>query len=106
SSPFHVPPTTQTFTLSLPELFRSAFLGLQPRPAALAGHPRARGDRDDVQLRLVEADAAIRSLRPPGFLLVEHRPCRDQRSRRGRDRKSTRLKSSHVKISYAVFCLK
>src|SRR5215475_14622062 len=28
------------------------------------------------------------------------------RVRRGRDRKSTRLNSSHVKISYAVFCLK
>src|SRR5690625_6094652 len=27
-------------------------------------------------------------------------------SRRGRDRKSTRLNSSHVAISYAVFCLK
>src|SRR5690606_41317557 len=25
---------------------------------------------------------------------------------RGKDRKSTRLNSSHVKISYAVFCLK
>src|SRR5579872_7584061 len=29
------------------------------------------------------------------------RPCP-----RGRDRKSTRLNSSHVRISYAVFCLK
>src|SRR5690606_41778118 len=28
------------------------------------------------------------------------------RQRVGRDRKSTRLNSSHVKISYAVFCLK
>src|SRR5690625_5661054 len=28
------------------------------------------------------------------------------RSRLGRDRKSTRLNSSHVAISYAVFCLK
>src|SRR5207302_8537807 len=28
------------------------------------------------------------------------------RSKRGEDRKSTRLNSSHVKISYAVFCLK
>src|SRR5690349_25163680 len=27
-------------------------------------------------------------------------------SARGRDRKSTRLNSSHVEISYAVFCLK
>src|SRR5438874_11158672 len=26
--------------------------------------------------------------------------------RRGRDRKSTRLNSSHLEISYAVFCLK
>src|SRR5690606_41737141 len=29
-----------------------------------------------------------------------------RRRRRRRDRKSTRLNSSHVKISYAVFCLK
>src|SRR2546421_5259671 len=28
------------------------------------------------------------------------------RGRRGRDRKSTRLNSSHDQISYAVFCLK
>src|SRR5207249_7106349 len=35
--------------------------------------------------------------------------CRSQRLRtlgRHRDRKSTRLNSSHVSISYAVFCLK
>src|SRR5690606_41416678 len=31
---------------------------------------------------------------------------RPQTYRTGRDRKSTRLNSSHVKISYAVFCLK
>src|SRR5690606_41853060 len=31
---------------------------------------------------------------------------RGQSGRGGRDRKSTRLNSSHVKISYAVFCLK
>src|SRR5690606_41929536 len=29
-----------------------------------------------------------------------------QENNRGEDRKSTRLNSSHVKISYAVFCLK
>src|SRR5271157_6312924 len=33
------------------------------------------------------------------------RPCPLPRSRR-KDRKSTRLNSSHVRISYAVFCLK
>src|SRR5438874_10231247 len=30
----------------------------------------------------------------------------DRRPARGPDRKSTRLNSSHVEISYAVFCLK
>src|SRR5437870_13258612 len=33
-------------------------------------------------------------------------PSTSSRGPRGRDRKSTRLNSSHVAISYAVFCLK
>src|SRR5690606_41612278 len=40
---------------------------------------------------------------------VAHRSCRAVRGRReagGGDRKSTRLNSSHVKISHAVFCSK
>src|SRR5690606_9797797 len=39
---------------------------------------------------------------------TRRRSCRLQCARRhvARDRKSTRLNSSHVKISYAVFCLK
>src|SRR5690349_24203517 len=37
----------------------------------------------------------------------EHRPLRaGDRYHHRRDRKSTRLNSSHVEISYAVFCLK
>src|SRR3712207_8060162 len=36
----------------------------------------------------------LRALEPPGH------------ARSGRDRKSTRLNSSHANISYAVFCLK
>src|SRR3712207_7885159 len=45
-------------------------------------------------------------------LLVQHRPghpqAHDRLARRDqvRDRKSTRLNSSHANISYAVFCLK
>src|SRR5215813_15157463 len=34
------------------------------------------------------------------------RPCRAGRARCPRDRKSTRLNSSHVRTSYAAFCLK
>src|SRR6266571_5018774 len=34
------------------------------------------------------------------------RPCSPTRHESGRDRKSTRLNSSHMSISYADFCLK
>src|SRR5690606_41913806 len=50
---------------------------------------------------------------PPQRKALTHRADRDAPAPRGprgvrtsRDRKSTRLNSSHVKISYAVFCLK
>src|SRR5204863_6967489 len=36
----------------------------------------------------------------------EHGAARRRRAAPARDRKSTRLNSSHVEISYAVFCLK
>src|SRR5690625_7088858 len=41
---------------------------------------------------------------PPGVADPRRRPWLDDAD--GRDRKSTRLNSSHVAISYAVFCLK
>src|SRR5437870_6462629 len=50
---------------------------------------------------------------PPGRRFLECAPAaghvlaaRPHARRRARDRKSTRLNSSHVAISYAVFCLK
>src|SRR5690349_22089796 len=62
---------------------------------------RERGvDRDGRGSRAVQAsDGADR----PGLSAIGPRSL----GRRGpRDRKSTRLNSSHVEISYAVFCLK
>src|SRR5436309_7438151 len=50
---------------------------------------------------LAAAAQAVRGEKPP---FVVRLPGSD--ARRWRDRKSTRLNSSHVKISYAVFCLK
>src|SRR5437868_8841251 len=53
--------------------------------------------------------ALSRAQRRSELLLRRHALLRDRRakSRRSRrDRKSTRLNSSHVSISYAVFCLK
>src|SRR5690606_41802782 len=51
------------------------------------------GDRDD---------AGAERQRPRS----KYGPRRLHRVQRSQDRKSTRLNSSHVKISYAVFCLK
>src|SRR5690606_41119258 len=57
------------------------------------------GDRpDDDELAVVEHRTGV--LRDPQRLAVH-----DQAALDGGDRKSTRLHSSHVKISYAVFCL-
>src|SRR5437868_9444933 len=42
----------------------------------------------------------------PGPAITRFRIARDVRCRGRGDRKSTRLNSSHVSISYAVFCLK
>src|SRR5215813_15204350 len=42
----------------------------------------------------------------PAALLRRGRRARRRRPAPARDRKSTRLNSSHVRISYAVFCLK
>src|SRR2546426_9012776 len=75
--------TTEIYTLSLPTLFRSRrdLRGLRhgdQRPPA-----RAAASHHDVSA----APALVRG-------------------RRRADRKSTRLNSSHLVISYAVFCLK
>src|SRR5690606_40669665 len=50
---------------------------------------------------VVELDEAAEAVKPVAFRLPE-----DDERREVLDRKSTRLNSSHVKISYAVFCLK
>src|SRR5690349_23949637 len=50
--------------------------------------------------RSVGQGQGLRHLRPDRPL------ARDRRRNAQRDRKSTRLNSSHVEISYAVFCLK
>src|SRR2546430_13781137 len=64
--------------------------GPRARPRSAA----ARRERVGVQVH--------RGRRGPGPV----RAGRDQERRRERDRKSTRLNSSHSQISYAVFCLK
>src|SRR5690606_41296489 len=77
------------------------------RPCAerpVTGHRRAhqpRHRRRHAAARRASAPAAGRRAGPDG-----EGGWRGERFFGRRDRKSTRLNSSHVKISYAVFCLK
>src|SRR3712207_9023507 len=59
------------------------------------GHPRAPGGDALCPPRLLRADPAVPVLLDDDHLVQTQR-----------DRKSTRLNSSHATISYAVFCLK
>src|SRR5439155_22238458 len=98
---FHTPAPPDTYTLSLhdalpisgaaPALRRHARGA--PTPSARAHHPGRRADGG-------EGAGPFATRRSQGDL-------RDgDHAERTRDRKSTRLNSSHVAISYAVFCLK
>src|SRR5205807_8535872 len=73
---FNAPPTTEIYTLSYTTLFRSL------------------------------ADLGLRDIAVDYVVLDTVRVPRDTVARGTRDRKSTRLNSSHLVISYAVFCLK
>src|SRR5690606_41935886 len=103
----HVPATTALTTLSLHDAL--PIFGLQPPPdldlgpivGGEGGVPSLGGD-GDLGVRLAgqggdpEAGAGAQHHDRPIRGALQGRP----------DRKSTRLNSSHVKTSYAVFCLK
>src|SRR3712207_8203292 len=88
------PPRSTLFPYTT--LFRSVHVDVPVVGAAQAG-PRA-AEADDLA-------AGARGGPEPG-LDGEHLRADHGRLRRERDRKSTRLNSSHANISYAVFCLK
>src|SRR5688572_31854677 len=78
---------------------------LFPYTTLFRSRGKATRDGDDTGWRLDRG----RRARPRGAVrprVRAGRPERQQGGHRGRDRKSTRLNSSHSQISYAVFCLK
>src|SRR5437870_6517885 len=79
---FAAPATTEIYTLSLHDALPISWR------AASSGWAKQAESRWSMITRTIRPKWARRS------------------RRRGRDRKSTRLNSSHVAISYAVFCLK
>src|SRR5207302_11415437 len=92
---FSTTSTTQTYTLSLHDAL-----------------PISADQRADGGVSHQARSAMSTTLEPPKAkeldITARGGATRSARSRtwRTRDRKSTRLNSSHVKISYAVFCLK
>src|SRR5690606_39970216 len=97
------PPSTSTYTLSL----HDALPIYGPDIGPVHAHDTVPGF-----LPLVEKGVLLGQYllgRPPPAILVSgHRyrmPCFQPVRLAIEDRKSTRLNSSHVKISYAVFCL-
>src|SRR2546427_4883022 len=107
------PPRSTLFPYTT--LFRSRPAGgvSGQRAGALEARPRLRHAADRAVWRAVRpagvgeqcaADGFAAAVRDPGTGDVGDPPGRLVRA--WRDRKSTRLNSSHSQISYAVFCLK
>src|SRR5438034_3640638 len=88
------PPRSTLFPYTT--LFRSSgpYRHTNRGQSASGGKPRGGSPRQYLRDFLRAAGTAR-----PGFAVQNHRELR-------RDRKSTRLNSSHTVISYAVFCLK
>src|SRR5437773_9426389 len=86
---FHHPATTELYTLSLHDALPISFTFFRVR------QDRACERRED---RLQSLNSESGPLALPDVLPA--------RTRNRLDRKSTRLNSSHITISYAVFCLK
>src|SRR3712207_7312757 len=92
------PPRSALFPYTT--LFRSPCSGVRSAPRFVA--------RTGIAQRLARAPTARRpGATLPALHVSDHRTDAERLGRRGeRDRKSTRLNSSHANISYAVFCLK
>src|SRR5690606_41955450 len=88
-----------TLFRSLQAPFRAPGLDLAPERARMVGVDQVAELVHQHVLERVRARDHQREVQRHGAAGRQRSPLR-------RDRKSTRLNSSHVKISYAVFCLK
>src|SRR3712207_7725177 len=85
--------TTEIYTLSLHDALPISCHVAAARPRCVGGATRSSSDSAATVNIALPTPPAARSARNTGKLVA-------------RDRKSTRLNSSHANISYAVFCLK
>src|SRR5690606_41685869 len=99
------PPPPASSTLSLHDalpIFEARHVAPASVRAAVA--PEVRGEGGDAEVRQTLAERRVQAA-VLAEVVHEHR-CGQRLGGLPADRKSTRLNSSHVKISYAVFCLK
>src|SRR5690242_21269241 len=98
------PPTSTLFPYTT--LFRSRRVELE-RPAARRGLRIAEHDADLLAQLIDEDRGRVEPRERPRELphRLRHQPGLEADVGVAQDRKSTRLNSSHMSISYAVFCL-
>src|SRR5947209_15812106 len=91
------PPRSPLFPYTT--LFRSLIEAMRARlESAIEERTRLAGELDEVRAALARGEAELKKERRARAAL--------EAQAEERDRKSTRLNSSHANISYAVFCLK
>src|SRR5690606_41743958 len=96
--------TTEVYTLSLHDAL--PIFGIVPKVCRVR-RPQTKGKVERAVRFVKENFLPGRTFVDLGDLNAQARTWCDEKNRRVHgDRKSTRLNSSHVKISYAVFCLK
>src|SRR5690606_41346954 len=98
------PPTSPL--LPYTTLFRSleASCAASARAAPQGQRPRPARSRVDAGVEFAVLAAGVAAARKVGEQRSVERATAERRIELRGDRKSTRLNSSHVKISYAVFC--
>src|SRR5690606_42105562 len=97
---FHESARTELDPLSLHDALPIWSLAVR-RGGGVRRHPGFDGSRGSGS-----GGGMTTSYKPPSPASQEQEPLVRVAAPQGGDRKSTRLNSSHVKISYAVFCLK
>src|SRR5205814_10698564 len=93
---FNGPETAEIYTLSLHDALP---ISTEPAVTASAAPP-------EMKARLVTVESVIICILPRKIAAECFCPGRHRACKSWGDRKSTRLNSSHLGISYAVFCLK
>src|SRR5207302_11431158 len=102
----HAPTAPPTYTLSLHDALPICERAIYERMIAENPGPLTAEQVKRIFTEIISACRALEHLPRIAFLGLEHTYSYEAARLRFGDRKSTRLNSSHVKISYAVFCLK